>query len=70
MKKNMGNTDKAIRLVLAVVMLALYFTGTVTGTFGYVLVAASAIFIFTSLISVCPLYSLVGINTCAVKKSA
>jgi hypothetical protein len=70
MKKNMGNTDKAIRLVLAVVMLALYFTGTVTGTFGYVLVAAAAIFVLTSLVSICPLYSLVGINTCAVKKSA
>ncbi|MCZ8020526.1 MAG: DUF2892 domain-containing protein [Cyclobacteriaceae bacterium] len=70
MKKNMGNTDKAIRLVLAVVMLALYFTETVTGTLGYVLVAASVVFILTSLVSVCPLYSLIGINTCAVKKSA
>lgn len=66
----MGNTDKAIRLVLAVVMLALYFTGTVTGTFGYVLVAAAAIFVLTSFVSICPLYSLVGINTCSVKKSA
>jgi hypothetical protein len=70
MKKNMGTTDKAIRLVLAMIMLALFFTGTVTGTLGYVLVAFAAIFILTSLVSVCPLYSLFGFSTCAVKKSA
>ena len=33
MKKNMGNTDRIIRVVLAIVFSVLYFTGTITGTF-------------------------------------
>ena len=68
MKKNMGSIDRVIRTLLAVVFAALYFTGTVTGTLGLVLVVASAIFALTSLISFCPLYPILGINTCSVKK--
>jgi len=64
MKKNMGNADRLIRVILAVVAIVLYFTGTVTGTLGIVLIALSGIFLLTSLISFCPLYILVGLNTC------
>jgi Protein of unknown function (DUF2892) len=69
MKKNMGNADKLIRLILAVVFGALYFTGTVTGTIGLVLLALGAIFVLTSLVGVCPIYSIVGLNTCPPKKA-
>lgn len=67
MKANMGSTDRIIRIVLAVVMAALYFTGVVEGTLGIVLVAAAGIFALTSLISFCPLYPIFGINTCSKK---
>lgn len=67
MKKNMGNTDRIIRVILAIVFSVLYFTGTVTGTFGLVLVVLGAIFLATSFISFCPLYTLVGLNTCEKK---
>lgn len=67
MKKNMGNTDRIIRVILAIVFSALYFTQTVTGTFGLVLVVLGAVFLATSFISFCPLYTLVGINTCPKK---
>ena len=67
MKKNMGNTDRIIRVILAIVFSVLYFTGTVTGTFGLVLVILGAIFLATSFISFCPLYTLVGMNTCEKK---
>lgn len=60
----MGSTDKIIRFVLAAVFAGLYFTGTVTGTFGYVLLALAAIFVLTSLVSFCPLYAIVGLSTC------
>lgn len=60
----MGSTDKIIRFVLAAVFVGLYFTGTVTGTFGYVLLALAAIFVLTSLVSFCPLYAIVGLSTC------
>ena len=67
MKKNMGNSDRIIRVILAIVFSVLYFTGTVTGTFGLVLVVLGAIFLATSFISFCPLYTLVGLNTCEKK---
>ncbi|HSK12728.1 MAG TPA: DUF2892 domain-containing protein [Phnomibacter sp.] len=65
MKKNMGNTDRIIRVLLAVVFGALYFTGTVTGTLGIVLLILGAVFLATSAISFCPLYKIVGIKTCS-----
>jgi Protein of unknown function (DUF2892) len=68
MKKNMGTTDRVIRILLAAVFSVLYFTGTVTGTPGIILLVLGGVFLFTSLISFCPLYTLLGINTCKVKK--
>jgi len=68
MKKNMGNADKIIRIALALLFAALYFTNTVTGTLGIVLLALGAVFVLTSLVSFCPLYTLVGFNTCTTKK--
>lgn len=67
MKKNMGNADRGIRIILAAVFAYLYFSGTVTGTVSYVLLAFAAVFVLTSLVSFCPLYPLLGINTCKTK---
>lgn len=67
MKKNMGNTDRIIRVIAAIVFAVLYFTGTVTGTFGIILVVLGAVFLATSFISFCPLYTLFGLNTCGKK---
>jgi len=67
MKKNTGNTDRLIRIVLALVLAAVYFSGIVTGTNAIVLLTLGAIFLLTSLVGFCPLYALVGINTCPAK---
>lgn len=67
MKKNMGSADKIIRIVLAIVFSVLYFTGTVSGILGYVLLGLGAIFVLTSFISFCPLYAPFGITTCKTK---
>lgn len=64
MKKNMGSIDKIVRLIIAAVFAVLYFTGVVDGIFGIVLVALAIVFVLTSLISFCPLYTLLGISTC------
>lgn len=63
----MGSADRIIRVLLALIFAGLYFTGTVTDTFGMVLLALGAIFLATSSISFCPLYKLVGVNTCSTK---
>ncbi len=67
MKKNMGTTDRLIRIVLAVVVAILYFTNTISGTLALVLGAVAIIFLLTSFISFCPLYAPFGINTCSNK---
>ena len=64
MKKNVGNIDKVVRVIIAIVAGALYFTGTVEGVLGYVLLALGGVFVFTSLIGSCPLYLPLGIKTC------
>lgn len=63
MKNNIGNTDKIIRTLVATVIAVLYFTHQVTGILGAVLLAVSGIFILTSLINFCPLYTVLGIST-------
>lgn len=68
MKTNMGSVDRLIRIVLAVALASLYFMGIVPGTLGIVLMVVSAVFALTSLISFCPLYTFLGINTCNTKK--
>lgn len=63
MKPNMGTTDRIIRVLIAVAVAILYFTNVISGTVAIVLLALSAIFILTSLISFCPLYLPFGIST-------
>ncbi|WP_273566061.1 YgaP family membrane protein [Maribacter halichondriae] len=67
MKRNMGSTDKIIRLVVAVVAALLIYFDVVQGTFAYILLAVAGIFVLTSLINFCPLYTLFGMNTCKTK---
>ena len=59
----MGTTDKMIRIVIAIVLGILYYTGTITGTLALVAIGLACIFVLTSLISFCPLYLPFGINT-------
>ncbi len=69
MKKNMGGGDRTLRLLVAAIVVALYYFEVIQGTFAIILLAFAAIFVITSFISFCPLYTLFGINTCSVKKS-
>ncbi len=63
----MGNIDRILRIIIAAVLAYLYFGGIVTGTLGLVLVILGGVFVLTSLVSFCPLYTLVGLNTCPKK---
>jgi uncharacterized membrane protein len=63
MKKNMGTIDKAIRILVAVVVVVLYFTQVISGVLAIILLALSAIFVVTSLLSFCPLYMPFGLST-------
>jgi hypothetical protein len=63
MKKNMGTTDKVIRVLVAVIILVLYFTHVISGTLAVILLILSAVFVVTSLLGFCPLYLPFGLST-------
>jgi membrane-associated protease RseP (regulator of RpoE activity) len=65
MKSNVGGIDKIVRIVIGLALIALAATGTV-GVWGYIGIVP----VLTGLFNFCPLYPLLGINTCGVKKSA
>ncbi len=68
MKKNMGTVDKTVRIIIAAVVAGLYYAGTISGTLGIVLLVFAGVFVLTSLVSFCPLYTLSGISTCPNKQ--
>lgn len=67
MKKNMGSADRIIRVIIAAIISILYFTNTISATFGIVLLVLAAIFVITSSISFCPLYAPFKFSTFSMK---
>lgn len=68
MTTNVGTFDRVLRIALAIVLSILYFTGTVQGTVGVVLLILGGMLLLTAVVGTCGLYSLFGISTCALKK--
>ena len=64
MKKNMGNVDRVIRILVALLVVILYFTHVITGTLAVILLILAGVFVVTSFIGFCPLYLPFGFNTC------
>lgn len=65
MKTNMGTADRIIRLVVAAILVALYFMDILTGTAGIVGLVIAVVFAATALVKFCGLYALLGVNTCS-----
>ncbi|MCK6414901.1 DUF2892 domain-containing protein [Acidovorax sp. 210-6] len=63
MKHNAGSLDRILRIVAGLVLIGLAATGTV-GVWGWIGVVPLA----TGLFGFCPAYTLLGINTCPMKK--
>ena len=63
MKINVGSADRVLRVVAGLILIVLAATGTV-GWWGWLGVIPLA----TGLFKVCPAYSLLGVNTCPMKK--
>jgi len=56
MKKNMGQADRVIRLIITAIIVILYFTGIISGTLGIILLVLAGILLLTSIIGFCPAY--------------
>lgn len=63
MKTNMGMIDRVMRLVIAIAIAVLYFTGIINGTTAIVLLVVGGVFLLTSLVGFCPLYFPFHIST-------
>lgn len=63
--KNEGTADRAMRVLVGLVVLSLVFVGPKTPWAWLGIVP-----VLTGLVGWCPLYSLLGINTCGIKKGA
>ena len=63
MKKNMGTIDRVIRSLIAIGIGVLYFSGLISGTLAIVLVAFAIVFLLSSFVAWCPIYSPLGISS-------
>jgi hypothetical protein len=69
MRTNMGMIDRGIRLIVAAALLYGAFGGAAilaAGALHWIAIAVAAVFILTSLVGNCPLYSILGIRTCRI----
>ncbi len=67
MKKNVGTLDTVIRTIMAVVAFYIAYLPEVNPPWNYVLYAIGSIFIVTGVLGKCPIYSVLGINSCKTK---
>ena len=65
MKANVGGLDRALRVIAGLVLIALAAMGTI-GCWGWLGVIPLA----TGLFSFCPLYTLLGFNSCPVRSKS
>ena len=63
MRGNMGAIDRIIRIILAIVVAALFFTDQITGIAAIILGILAIIFLITSTTGFCPLYIPLKIST-------
>jgi hypothetical protein len=63
MKKNIGNVDRVIRILLALLFAGLYYQGIISGIGGIILLVLGFVFVATSFIGTCPIYLALGLST-------
>ena len=67
MKKNVGNGDRFLRIILGIIGVVLALSGSFEGNLKWGLLVIGLVMIVTSSMQFCPLYTIFGINTCKVK---
>lgn len=67
MKQNVGGLDRILRLLVAVVLVAFYFYGQVSGGWGILWLVTALVLAVTAITGFCPLYKLLGIDTCVAQ---
>nr|WP_295464526.1 DUF2892 domain-containing protein [Mesorhizobium sp.] len=71
---NVGTPDRIIRIVLGLVLLAIPFLPMTAsffaawGAWKFLVAAVGLVLIVTGSVRICPLYAILGINTCPVER--
>jgi hypothetical protein len=68
MIKNMGNIDRMIRILIALLIAVLFFTDKISGTLGIIMLVFAVVFLVTSFIRFCPVYLPFGLKTIKKRK--
>ena len=63
MKSNLSTSDKAVRMTVAMMLVILYFTNTLTGVLGKLALVLGGLFMLSGLMSFSLLYAILGIST-------
>jgi hypothetical protein len=63
MKKNLGNADRIVRVLIFAITVVLFLSGIVNGALAYILMGVGAVLLVTSFINFCPIYAVLGINS-------
>lgn len=63
MKLNMGAVDRVVRLIIAIIIGALFYAGKLSGVWAIVLGIVAVAFLVTGLVGWCPLYMPLGLST-------
>jgi hypothetical protein len=63
MKANIGSIDKTVRILIAALVLVLYFTNIISGILAIVLFIVAGILLVTAFINFCPIWHFLGITT-------
>jgi membrane protein YdbS with pleckstrin-like domain len=69
MKKNMAVLDRFLRLAIAIVLLVLLFTVGFASPWNYVFTVLAILFAFTAIAGICPIYTLLHIDTRQFKET-
>ena len=68
-KANVGTADRAIRLIVALTLIVLFYTGLLSGIAGIIGLIVALLLTVTSLLSFCPIYRLFKLNSVFTKKN-
>lgn len=68
MQRNLGYTDRYIRIVIGAILIVFYAAGLMAGTISIVLLIAGIIIMGTSMIGFCPIYAILKIDTCSLNR--
>jgi len=67
MKKNVGNGDRFLRIIIGVIALILGLSGAFEGTTKWIVLLVGLIMVITSSFQFCPAYAIFGFSTCKIK---